>query len=114
MTMPIQELMTNTVAQVYCDQAFRDTVESVLNIIKVNPNNRTMGIEPGIAYKYEFDFYGLLSHLKIPTSMHWLTLRVNGYRDPRDYVHTHVELVIPSEDDLTYVRRMYKTRKGTL
>lgn len=114
MTMPIQELFTNQVAQVYCDQGFRDTVETVLNIIKANPNNRTVSVEPGTAYKYEYDFYGLLAHLQVSTNLHWLTLRVNGYRDPRDYLHSHTQLVVPSEDDLTYVRRMYKTRKGKL
>lgn len=114
MTMPIQDLLTNQTASVYYDQGFRDIVESVLNIIKVNSGNRTITVEPGIAYKYEYDFYGLLSHLKIPTSLHWLTLRVNGYRDPRDYLHDHVTLTIPTDTDLDYIRRMYKTRKGNI
>lgn len=114
MSMPIQDLLTNQVAQVYCDQGFRDTVESVLSIIKANPNNRTVAVESGKAYKYEYDFYGLLSSLGVPTSLHWLTLRVNGYRDPRDFEHSHTQLIIPTEDDLNYIRRMYKTRKGRI
>lgn len=111
MPMPIQELMTNEVAQVFCDPAFRDTVESVLNIIKANNNNRVLEVKPALAYKFEYDFYGLLVEMKVPTNLHWLTLRVNGYRDPRDYLASHEHLVIPTEDDLNYVRRMYKTRK---
>lgn len=114
MAMPINDLKTNELALVYCEPAFRDAVESVLNIIKANQGNRTILVEPGVAYKYEYDFYGLLSHLNVPPSLHWTTLRVNGYRDPRDYLHNNDQIVIPTEDDLIYVRRMYKTRKGVV
>lgn len=114
MAMPINDLKTNVAAQVFCEQGFRDSVESVLSIIKANQSNRLVQIEPGDAYKYEYDFYGLLAHLGIPPSLHWATLRVNGYRDPRDYLVNHDQIIIPTEDDLIYVRRMYKSRKGVV
>lgn len=54
-------------------------------------------IEPGVAYKYQGDFYGLLSHLNVQSHLLLPSLYLNGLASPYDYDGRTTEILIAGE-----------------
>lgn len=54
-------------------------------------------ISPGIARRYQGDFYGLLNYLNIEASLFLPSLYLNGLQTPYDYdgVLTHLKIAGP-------------------
>ena len=69
---------------VYYDPGFRVMMEDHLTYLRNLTNNEIIEIEPGIAYKYEGDYYGMLMHHGILPEYHWSIMRMNGYMSPQD------------------------------
>lgn len=54
-------------------------------------------VEPGIAYRYQGDFYGLLDYLNISSSLYLPTLYLNGLQSPYDYDGVETSIKIAGE-----------------
>lgn len=68
----------------YYNMAFRNLVETHLNILKFEAVAFT-NIAPDKIYQYEGDFYGLLSELGIEPQYHWIYMRVNNMTNPNQF-----------------------------
>lgn len=45
----------------------------------------TFSVEPTTALRYTGDFFGLLSHMKVPDQYHYFIAYINGIEDPLMY-----------------------------
>lgn len=54
-------------------------------------------ISPEVAFKYQGDFYGLLSHLNVPPHLMLPTLYLNGLTSPYDFDGKELELLIAGD-----------------
>lgn len=54
-------------------------------------------ISPGIAYRYQGDFYALLNHLNISSSLWLPCLYLNGLQTPYDYDGVNTAIKIAGE-----------------
>ena len=67
--------------------------------------SREVSIDNRLAYKYRFDFSGLLSYLNIPTKYHYPNTIVNGYSNSTEFTgDREVIKIVDSE----FLYRMYE------
>ena len=60
--------------------------ELLLNSDEINKNTKTIEIPPAIAYKYRYDFYGLLrQYFNLPSETFYFFLRINDLKHPLEY-----------------------------
>jgi hypothetical protein len=109
MAMPIDQLMVNTGAAIYYDDAFRRVMETHMGLLRNLASTELVAIEPQLAYKYEFDFYGLLQEKGVAEHLHWTILRVNDMVDPRQFKSTMDRILVPSPEVIDSIRRLHMT-----
>lgn len=113
-TMPITALLVSTITSVNYEQKYRNVLETHMDAIRKDPDTINTQINTHDAYKYEYDFYGLLQHLGFPDDFHWIVLRTNDMVDPRDYTADRTVIAIPSTAFLEKLRRLYMTKYSKL
>lgn len=116
MAFTIKELALPTGDPIYYDPSFRSVIEAHLPILRTPGIVRAQAISPTRVHQFEGNFYGLLSHLKIPLQYHWIIMRINGFNSPSEFgmsVHDPYEknqefaLMIPSEEFLRNLRMLH-------
>lgn len=109
MAMPIAELLVNTGAAIYYDPAFRRVLESHMGLLRNLTSTQLVAIEPNLAYKYEFDFYGLLQEKGVAEHLHWVIMRVNDMVDPRDFKAEMDRFLVPTAEVIDSIRKLHMT-----
>lgn len=109
MAEPLQDLMRDDGAVVYYTESFRKTIEDHLDAMRTARSSLSIQVDGNIAYKFEYNFYGLLRHLQVSPYMHWITMRVNGYLSPDEYLGSHVVIVIPDPEYIEKLRSTHNT-----
>lgn len=105
--MQINSLMIDPGPSVFYTDSFRVVLESFLPILKDSANTTQIHIDARAAYKYEADFFGLLSEINIPPYLHWLVLRMNNFTSPLDSDTTLNTLLVPNETTIDYIRQSH-------
>lgn len=103
--MKIDQLMHDPGAPLFYNPDFRRMVETHLVWLRSLSSENRLQIDPAKAYKYTADFYGLLQEEAIQAQHHWITLRLNNYTAPTDYLGDRLEIIVP---DLTAVERLVR------
>jgi hypothetical protein len=105
--MQVDSLMVQDGPTSYYSQVARNVFEDFMTTLRNSTGTRTVTIETGTALRYEYDFYGLLTFMKIPPKYHHTILRVNKFTSPMDYSRAneediqHMQLIqIPSNDEM--------------
>ena len=112
MSMPIQALMNSDGSKLFYDPGFCRLLETYIHTILNRPDNELLEVEGADAYRYEGDFFGLLTYHGISPELHWFILRLNGLNTPLDYIAEHRLIVIPNYDYLNRIKQLYQsTRK---
>ncbi|MNU19683.1 hypothetical protein D3C71_79160 [compost metagenome] len=109
--MTINDLAFDEGATVYYDDGFRNVIEDHMTILRARSDSMTKMVEPGRAYKYEADYYGLLQFLEVPTALHWVTLRMNGYTSPMQYDGVGVTVLVPNPDVIEQMRSSHMSTR---
>lgn len=109
MAMPINQLLVNTGAAIYYDAAFRRVLETHMGLLRNLASTQLVAIEPQLAYKYEFDFYGMLQERGVAEHLHWVILRVNDMVDPREFKSTMDRFLVPAPEVVDSIRRLHMT-----
>lgn len=107
---PIHRLSRNTGDLPYYDPRFIHLLSQYIHHFKTNGHVELITLEEYDLYKFEGDFYGLLNKLKIPTPLHWLTLRLNDLYSPLDFRSENTLLLKPTESE---VQRLYRRFRST-
>lgn len=108
--MYIHQLAVEAGEDIYHDADFQIMIESYYTYLRGLDTTVSQAVEPAIAHKYEGDFYGLLSYLKIPKKYHNIVLRFNGYHCTGDYKRTNLSIIIPSLNEIDLIKAVYETR----
>lgn len=104
--------LTQTVENIENDPLYLATLESHLSYLKKMDTAVTNSITPRQSYKYEGDFYGLLSDMRIDKSYHYIILRMNNYTSPTDYKGEVKDIVIPDLAEVDLIKNIYMTRNA--
>lgn len=107
--MDIFNTMITGGSKIFYDPQFRNVLEDHMSFLRNIPSNKTIDIEPGIAYKYAGDFFGLMMHHGITVEHHWAIMRVNGYISPQDYKDTDLTFILPDETILTRLSETFRS-----
>lgn len=96
-------------ADIYFNQKWLRTLESMLDKFAANPNVSVLAVEPTMALRYQGDLYGLLTAQHVPSKYHWLTMRLNGFTSPDQYTGEERSFLIPSSEQVEENRQMFQT-----
>ena len=88
---------------------FENFLESHLTYIVNNHITDLREITEDFSVVYKGDFYGLMNACSIPIDMHYILMRVNGFTSSADYDGTPFVLRIPSLNEITILRNVFKT-----
>lgn len=78
---------------------FKVMLEDHLAVLSAKENIQSISdIVPMDAYRFEYDFFGLLRYLGIQPRYHWVVMRVNGLASPADYQRDKLSILIPNFD----------------
>lgn len=95
MTMSVVSQMGDTGAPIFHTQTWRLLIETHLPWLRTSTEQEVVAITPQVGYKYEGDFFGALTELRIPRYLHWTVMRLNGLYSPSDYNGEAVTVLIP-------------------
>lgn len=65
-------------------------------------------INPGLAYKFEYNFFSLLIELKYPFEDYVILLLVNNFTCPTEMRRTFNQLIIPNPEVISDLKTMYR------
>lgn len=86
-------------SEVWYELGFRQIIED--HLVKIIEENkfREESVTNNEAYRFEGDFYGLLNHLRVPTYLWWINLRINGLTSSFEFdgLVTNIRLITESE-----------------
>lgn len=114
MASPLFNLIRSDGPQVFYNEGFRRELEVHIPLLKSGSDARIIEVEDNIAYKYEYDFFGLLTYLKIPAQYHWITMRVNNMMHPDEYSKDILSVLLPDVVILEQLRTTYTTAHRSL
>lgn len=104
---------------VFYNPKFRALIEDHLNVLKTS-NVTVQPVELQLFWKYEGNFYGLLTELGIKSIYHWIYLRVNGMHHPYEYAKEvrdpldkpyDPHLIEPDETLISDIVKYYQSKK---
>lgn len=107
--MPIETLMSGMDQQTYYDQGFRDVLEDHLSFLRNSESTVRRTVVPGVALRYQFDFYSMLAELGIPHHLHWIVMRMSGLTNSNQMTLEFNTVVIPDPQVLERLRGAYMT-----
>jgi len=108
--MLVDNLMRDPGASIYYDPDFRNVLEAHMTVLRQNVRE-IVAIDPAAAYKYEFDFFSLLSFHKVPDNMHWIVMRMNNFTSPTDNDRTISNLLLPDTQLVARIASAHKTKR---
>ena len=114
MSSAIINLMKNTGPEIYYDPGLHTVFESHMRYLKTLNDTRVVDVDPHDVYKYESDFYGLLSKMGYPNQFHWVIMRINDITNPTNLDANLTYLIIPSDAAMSKIQQLYTTVIKTL
>lgn len=90
---------------------WRLVIESHLVWLINNAKEERLNINPHMGWKYEGDFYGMLTEANVPNHLHYVILRMNGLFNPVEYDGTLLTILLPNEKLISNLSAMYQTTK---
>jgi hypothetical protein len=109
--MAIDSLLFDEGASVYYDESFRNVIEDHMTYLRTHPRTGMRVVEPGRAYKYEADFYGLLQFYNIPAALHWTVLRMNRLTSPSEFSLDIETILVPDPDVIEHLRSSHMSTR---
>lgn len=92
------DLFPETTQPKYYEDAFRNILEAHLSYLRGHSTTTYVSVDPGNAYKYEYNLYLLLESLNYPEHLHWLIMRLSGLTSPYDMRENFTTLVVPDQN----------------
>lgn len=110
MTMPINNLVPSQQNSIYYDPGFRRVLEAHMQWLRTHPKTSMMAINPHDAYKYEGDFFGLLSAYGVKKEHQWVVMRVNNIYRSGNVKEDLTSILVPDMGVVDHLRQMHQTR----
>lgn len=110
MTLSVTSLREDAGDSVYYDENFMRMIEQHRIYLQNVDGTEPRIIPEGEAWRWRYDFYGLLRYLDIPEYLRWITLRVNDLKSPSDYTGLNTSLIIPSFTAIQMLASIYRSQ----
>lgn len=111
MTLGIDSHKTLRLDPQYNSQDFRDVLEDHMDILRVNGLNDTLRVSIVDKDKWSGDFSGLLAEKGIDPNLHWVTLRMNGFRNFNVNLGDIEFIIIPDSSVIEGYLERFKTAR---
>ena len=109
--MQIDLLAYNEGASIYYDPSFRIVLEDHMYYLRTHPNTSYVTADAGKMYVYEFDLFGLLFNIGIPSYLHWIVMRMNNLSSPTDALNKEGTLLIPDADVIGRIQQSHSSSR---
>lgn len=111
MTMTVQALQNSPGELLFYDEDWMTLIETHLPCLRLDANSSVLNVDPHLVNMFRGDFYGLLMNLStpIPPKYHYVILRANGFTNPLDYPLDITTLLIPADQIIEQLRKIYQT-----
>jgi len=106
---PLYEEIGGWGADVYYSEGFRNNIEYHLPLLKQNRNTIIAEIPQNVGLRFEYDFYGLLTEIKIPKYLQWITMRLNDMTDPTEFRVDRQRIRVPDRGEIDKLKSAYTT-----
>lgn len=94
----------------FYEPGFRTVIEDHLDYLRNLEGTRILRVEPAEAWRWRFNFYGLLKYKKLDERYRWIILRVNGLINPLDFDGTQTHFKIPDGAVMDRLLQTYRLR----
>lgn len=108
-TMSINSQMSGADQSVYYSDALRNAFEDALTWLILHPQTTSQLVDPGIAYRFEADFFGLLNYYNVTYELHWLIMRMTGYVSPEESPADLVQFLKPEYNVVQQIVSLFNT-----
>lgn len=109
MTLSLVAYQADPGEAVYFDEGWQTVVETHLPILRLDTNTQALPIDPHDAYMFRGDFFSLMQVYKIPAKYHYIALRANNLTSPMDYREDMINLIMPGDQIIESLRKIYQT-----
>jgi hypothetical protein len=109
MPMPINTLSIQPGPPIYYTDKWQQVLEDHLDYLINHESTTTVSIEPQYAYKYQYDFIGLLNYMNMPAHLHWTLMRINGMYRMEDFTSDRTLLIVPDSSELERIKKLLTT-----
>lgn len=110
MALSVRSYREDSGESVYYDADFRRMIEQHRIYLQNAQGYVDRDITPGDAWRWRFDFYGLLQSMGVPEKLRWIYLRVNDYSHPADFDSTRTTIRIPNESAIEKLVALYRNQ----
>jgi hypothetical protein len=101
---PHRDFLDNAGDALYYDEGFRRVLEDHRVYLRTVGNVKRVTIQPGLAYRFEFNFYGLLKFHSVPQYLWWIIMRMLEMTSPDQMTRNLPLYFFPDESILTQIR----------
>lgn len=92
---------------IYYADGFRQEIEDHLFVLRARGTPIT--VDPGTAYRYEYNYYGLLFYQQVEPQYHWISLRMMGFTSPEDWREQNTYFLLPDYQYVAQMNSHYRT-----
>jgi hypothetical protein len=96
----------------YYNPDFRNVLEDHFSLLKTISSTKLVPIDGYLAYRYEFDFYGLMQEQNVPHQLHWLVMRLSGYTSPDQMSADLQSYYLPDPAYVEQLRSVWSAKSG--
>lgn len=100
-------LMIDQGNSLYHSAEFMRYIDNHVNYLKENGAS-VVDVDPGLVYKFEYNFFSLLVELKYNFEDHMVLLLVNGFKSPTDMTREFKSIVVPNPEVLTNLKQLFR------
>lgn len=96
---------------IFFNEKFRTVLEHHIPLLRNSEDVTIQPVNKELAYKWEGDFYGLLSNtgIELPREFFWITMRLNGLKNSQEYDGRTLSIMLPSIPLLRQIAIRHKT-----
>ena len=105
--MKIDEIATSDGADIYYSDSFRVVLEDHMTYLRNHPQTYLKEVSSKQAYKFEGDFFGLLSELNQSPEFYWIIMRMNKLTSPVYSESTINSIIVPANDVIERIRSAF-------
>lgn len=113
MTLSVVSLREDPGEDVYYNEDFRRMIEQHRIYLQSADGIDTRVVPDGEAWRWRYDFYGLLNYMDVPEYLRWIYLRVNNMHNPGDFTGLLTTIAIPSFKVIQQLTAIFRNQYST-
>lgn len=107
--MSIVNLMRAPGHSAWFSDAWRQIVDDHIPNLLKSPNTVIHEIEPMLAHQFEGNLLGYLTAVRVPEYLHYVTIKLNGFKDGSELNESTLRILLPHEPDLEKHMQIFRT-----